>query len=103
MMTNQEETLKQHGTYFNSLAIIQATLIENVNMQMEAETADLLDRRMMQLFGVVHNKLGKGDIKSANYNLNNRDDPTSPWNKMDTILESGAIPEVGLKAKTTST
>jgi hypothetical protein len=78
------------------LATIQALLIENVNMQMEAETADLLDRRMMQLFGVVHNKLGKGDINSASHNIANREDPKSPWHKFDNILESGGIPEVGL-------
>ena len=31
----------------------------SVNMQMEAETSDLLDRRMMQLFGVTHSKFEK--------------------------------------------
>jgi hypothetical protein len=29
------------------MAVIVATLIENINMQMESETSDLLDRRMM--------------------------------------------------------
>jgi hypothetical protein len=34
-------------------------------MQMEAETADLLDRRMMQLFGVAHKNLDKKDCMNA--------------------------------------
>jgi len=37
-------------------------LIENLNMQMEAEIADLLDRRMMSLFGVTQNKVDKTDV-----------------------------------------
>jgi septal ring factor EnvC (AmiA/AmiB activator) len=48
--------LNKHGEYFSALAGITSTLIENVNMQMEAETADLLDRRMMQLLGAAHKK-----------------------------------------------
>jgi hypothetical protein len=39
--------LGRHGQYLRSLAEISALLLENVNMQMEAETSDLLDRRMM--------------------------------------------------------
>jgi hypothetical protein len=34
-------------------------LIENINMQMEAEMADLIDRRMMSLFGVQPTKVDK--------------------------------------------
>ena len=45
------------------MAHIVATLVENLNMQMEAETADLIDRRMMQLFAVAHKKFEKSDIQ----------------------------------------
>jgi hypothetical protein len=38
-------------------------------MQMEAETSDLLDRRMMQLFAASHNKLEKADVQNASINL----------------------------------
>jgi hypothetical protein len=31
-------------------------------MQMESETADLLDKRMMQLFGVMHKKIDRNDL-----------------------------------------
>ena len=37
-------------------------LIENLNMQMESEIADLLDRRMMSLFGVSSNTKVPGKI-----------------------------------------
>ena len=37
-------------------------MVENINMQMEAETADLLDRRMMQLYAVSNKNLTKNDV-----------------------------------------
>lgn len=37
-------------------------LIENINMQMEGEIADLLDRRMMSLFGVSAKNPTKLDV-----------------------------------------
>jgi len=37
-------------------------LIENINMQMEAEAADLLDRRLMSLFGVNQEKVDKIEV-----------------------------------------
>ena len=40
-------------------------LIENINMQMEAEIADLLDRRMMSLFGVNQTKVDKIDVQNT--------------------------------------
>lgn len=46
--------LKEYAMNFEALAIVNSMLIENINMQMEAEMADLLDRRMMSLFGVQH-------------------------------------------------
>ena len=47
MAHSQTSNIGKHESYFTALAGITSTLIENVNMQMEAETADLLDRRMM--------------------------------------------------------
>jgi hypothetical protein len=48
-----------HANYLRTLADINAMMIENINMQMEAETADLLDRRMMQLYAVANKNLTK--------------------------------------------
>lgn len=47
-----DEKLREHALNFEALAIVNSMLIENINMQMEGEVADLLDRRMMSLFGV---------------------------------------------------
>ena len=47
---------------FEAIAIVNSMLIENVNMQMEAEIADLLDRRMMSLFGVNPEKVNKLNV-----------------------------------------
>ena len=44
--------LIEFGTNFEAVAIVNSMLIENLNMQMESEIADLLDRRMMSLFGI---------------------------------------------------
>ena len=44
-------------------------LIENINMQMEAEIADLLDRRMMSLFGVNPTKVDKIDVQNTSKKL----------------------------------
>jgi hypothetical protein len=44
--------LNDHGTNFESIGTVTTMLIENINMQMEAEISDLLDRKMMSLYGV---------------------------------------------------
>jgi hypothetical protein len=61
-MHRLEKELEQFQDYTSTLSVILSTLIENVNMQMEAETADLIDRRMMSLFAVSHKKLEKADV-----------------------------------------
>jgi len=64
-------------------------MIENINMQMEAETADLIDRRMMQLFAVAHNKFEKSDVQNASKNLAaaRNGDATSPFgNKLTNMI-----------------
>ena len=44
-------------------------LIENINMQMEGEIADLLDRRMMSLFGVSAKPPTKLDVQNTSLKL----------------------------------
>lgn len=51
-----QEKLDEFSVNFKAIAIVNSMLIENINMQMEAEIADLLDRRMMSLFGVQKTK-----------------------------------------------
>ena len=59
MFKGQVDELKYHSekladfqTNFEALAIVNSMMIENINMQMESEIADLLDRRMMSLYGM---------------------------------------------------
>jgi hypothetical protein len=51
--------------YHSTTATLISSIIENINMQMEAETADLLDRRMMQLLAVSKKKLDKSDVTNG--------------------------------------
>ena len=43
------ELLKEYGTHFDSMATVVTMIIENINMQMEAELSDLGDRNTMSL------------------------------------------------------
>ena len=62
---------------------------------MESETSDLLDRRMMQLFGMAHPEIKKTDLKDPNP-MTGKD---LKWDKMQKKLEEGqAMPELGLLA-----
>jgi len=54
---------------FEAIAIVNSMLIENVNMQMESEVADLLDRRMMSLFGVSQKPPTKLDVQNTSRRL----------------------------------
>lgn len=45
MISEINTLLDYHSTNFESLATSISMLIENVNMQMESEVADLVDRR----------------------------------------------------------
>jgi len=63
------EKLSEHAVNFEALAIVNSMLIENINMQMEAEIADLLDRRMMSLFGVDTQKVDKIDVQNTSRKL----------------------------------
>ena len=57
--------LEEHAVNFEAVAIVTSMLIENINMQLESEVADLLDRRMMSLFGVAPQKIGKADVQNT--------------------------------------
>jgi hypothetical protein len=47
--------LQDHATHFESLGTVTTMLVEGVNMQLEAELADLLDRSMTALYGMAQN------------------------------------------------
>ena len=61
--------LIEFGTNFEAVAIVNSMLIENLNMQMESEIADLLDRRMMSLFGITTNATTKLDVQNTSNKL----------------------------------
>ena len=56
------QKLEEFQVNFEALAIVNSMIIENVTMQMESEAADLLDRRMMSLFGVQSKPATKLDV-----------------------------------------
>ena len=64
-----DKQFNDRGSEISVISVIISNLVENINMQMEAETSDLLDRRMMQLFAASHNKLEKADVQNASINL----------------------------------
>ena len=68
-MHRLEKELEQSQDYTSTLSVILSTLIENINMQMEAETADLIDRRMMSLFAVTKKKFEKADVMNTTLDL----------------------------------
>jgi wyosine [tRNA(Phe)-imidazoG37] synthetase (radical SAM superfamily) len=57
------EMLQDHATHFESLGTVTTMLVEGVNMQLEAELADLLDRSMTALYGVTQTS-NKEEIKA---------------------------------------
>jgi len=60
---DQRNNLLKHDDFFSVVAQTISVLLENLNIQMEAETADMLDRRMMSLFAVAKKgDLDKGDM-----------------------------------------
>ena len=80
-----------------------SSLVENINMQMEAETGDLVDRRMMQLFAVAHNKFDKSDVQNASKNLaaaRNGDATSVFGDKLTKMIQVDGIPELGLHSNT---
>ena len=61
--------LEEFAINFEAIAIVNSMLIENINMQMECEMADMLDRRMMSLFGVNKNPVNKLEVQNTSRNL----------------------------------
>ena len=71
-------------------------------MQMEAETSDLLDRRVMQLFAVANKTVDKGALKNVASAVNaaQSGDPMSPYGPhLLHKLREGRLPELGLTQK----
>lgn len=50
-LTNHQQILDDQTNNFDQVASAIAMLIENINMQMEAEAADLIDRTNIALYG----------------------------------------------------
>jgi hypothetical protein len=61
-MDANREDIEKHQTYFDTFAQSIALIAENLNMQMEAEFADLFDRKMMALYGVSPAKPSRIDM-----------------------------------------
>jgi len=97
-MHRLEKELEQFQDYTSTLSVILSTLIENVNMQMEAETADLIDRRMMSLFAVSHKKLEKADVINTSLEMTKarNGDAIAPYSFKTAKKIGNGIPEVGL-------
>ena len=98
-MSKLDVNVARDQEYIETLSIIISTLLENVNMQMEAETADMIDRRMMQLFGVAHKNLEKSDVMNLSKPLNdvkNGDTKGMYGDKLTKMIEMDGIPEIGL-------
>lgn len=68
-IASHTQKLEEHQVNFEAIAIVNSMLIENINMQMESEIADLLDRRMMSLFGVNQQKVNKMDVQNTSRKL----------------------------------
>lgn len=50
-MESSAHDIERQQSYFATIAQAITLLVENVNIQMEGEFADLMDRRMMSLYG----------------------------------------------------
>ena len=61
-LTDHKTEINKHKTYFDTLAQSISIIAENINMQMEAEYADLFDRKMMALYGGLPQKGSKADF-----------------------------------------
>lgn len=63
------EKLEEFAVNFEALAIVNSMMIENINMQMESEIADMLDRRMMSLYGMtIPHQPKKQDVQHVTSN-----------------------------------
>ena len=92
-MNRLSTDLTQTNENQQTLAVIVTSLSENINMQMEADSADLIDRRMMQLFAVAHPTPTKADMKEKSALLTGK----SPYEYLTKQINNEGIPEVDLK------
>jgi hypothetical protein len=45
-------TLDAHSLHFDSIGTVTTMLVENLSMQMESEICDLMDRKLISLYGL---------------------------------------------------
>ena len=55
-LEEQKAEINRHSTYFEIFGNSISLLTENINMQMEAEFADIKDRHLMSLYGIYNKK-----------------------------------------------
>ncbi len=97
-----DKKLNEHHDSFSALAVVTSMLIENINMQMEAEMADLIDRRMMSLFGVQPTKVDKIAVqnttkelkKSLHPGISRSPDPQKPETSLEVDV---GLPSIDIK------
>ena len=54
-MKQVEQKQSMQTSYFDELAVAIAMLIENINMQMESECQDMIERRSISLYAGAYN------------------------------------------------
>ena len=54
--------IRTHQSYFSTFAQSISLITENLNMQMEAEYADLFDRKLISLYGMKGGQATKMDV-----------------------------------------
>lgn len=64
-LKNHQMQLTDHGMHFETMASVITMLIENINMQMESEVCDLVDRKMIGLYGAAQSKLDKIEVTGS--------------------------------------
>ena len=77
--------LEEYAVNFEALSIVNSMLIENLNMQMESEIADLLDRRMMSLFGINSKPANKLDVQNTSNRLQKAQHVTTGGNRSPSV------------------
>ena len=90
------EKLEEFAVNFEAVAIVNSMLIENLNMQMESEMADLLDRRMMSLFGVNAKNPNKLDVQNTSNKLQQAQHITTGGKRSMSVLHGDRAPNEDL-------
>lgn len=84
----QQEMLGEHAQHFESIASVTTMLLENINLQMEAECADLLDRKFVALYGAQAGDLDKVDVTGTDTKIKG----TVPAQKQPLLNEKSTLP-----------